>query len=60
MLRRLSVVFAAVLLLAPGIKAQAPAQQAAGEPKTVWTSTPSSGARRTSSSISFSATTIQF
>ncbi len=36
MLRRLSVVLAAVLLLAPGIKAQAPAQQAAGEPKTVW------------------------
>ena len=36
MLRRLSVVLAAVLLLAPGIRAQAPAQQAAGEPKTVW------------------------
>ena len=34
-LRRLSVVLAAVLLVAPGIKAQAPAQQAAGEPKTV-------------------------
>src|SRR3954453_163981 len=36
MLRRLSVALAAVLLLAPVIGAQAPAQQAGGEPKTVW------------------------
>src|SRR3954452_11645433 len=36
MFRRLSVALAAVLLLATGIRAQAPAQQAAGEPTTVW------------------------
>jgi hypothetical protein len=36
MLRRLSVAIATVLLLAAGAGAQAPPQQAAGEPKTVW------------------------
>ena len=36
MMRVLNVVLVAVLLSSAGARAQAPAQQAAGEPKTVW------------------------
>jgi hypothetical protein len=36
MLRRLNVAIVTVLLLGAGVAAQAPAPQAAGEPKTVW------------------------